>query len=209
MDIPQHLDARPFGLEDLDDDALMLRVRRMDDTEAFEVLVRRYAPYARRIFLGYFRCGADVEDLVQNLFLRVFQARRRYRPHERFRSWFYRVAINVAHDEYRKQRRARRRRWRLRRSSGGFGPPPVAGGEQETKAVRSSTLQQVERWIETLPERQRQVLILRYVEELSLAEIAEILGLKVGSVKSTLHHAHRKLQTRMKQEPMEQRNGGT
>lgn len=180
----------------LDDESLMARVRDLDDVEAFEELVRRYEVRARRLFLAYFGNSEDVEDGVQICFLRIFEARRRYRRQDRFAAWFYRLAINVAHDQWRKRRRWRRLLVRLRDATAptmaGTGPAMSA---QEAETHRQAAWRQIQAAVQRLPRRQRQVVILRYVEDMSLVEIAEALRMPLGSVKAYLHYALQQIQT--------------
>ncbi len=193
LDVPMTSSSRIDGWND---EALMCKVRDDNDIEAFEILVQRYQGAARRVFISYFGRHADVEDLVQELFLRIFKHRRRYRSQDRFRAWFYRIAMNLAHDQWRQQRRRKKRLLRFfihQKHELEYTPSAAESAPLMTRGL----VQQLEQHIRDLPPRQRQVLILRYVEEMSLNEIAELLGLQVGSVKSTLHHAQRKLKDRL------------
>ncbi|MCS7311653.1 MAG: RNA polymerase sigma factor [Acidobacteria bacterium] len=179
----------------LDDEALMVRVRDLDDVEAFEELVRRYEARARRLFLAYFGSSEDVEDGVQLCLLRLFEARRHYRRQDHFPAWFYRLAMNVAHDQWRKRRRWYRLLTRFRDLT--VGSPTDADpttSVQEIEAHRQVLWRQIQTAVQRLPRRQRQVVILRYVEDMSLAEIAETLRMPLGSVKAHLHYALRKIQ---------------
>ncbi len=183
----------------LDDEALMARVRDLDDVEAFEELVRRYEVRARRLFLAYFGNTEDVEDGVQVCFLRMFEARQRYRRQDRFPAWFYRLAINVAHDQWRKRRRWRRLLARFRDATVRRAADTDSGTSvQEAETHRQDAWRQIQTAIQRLPRRQRQVVILRYVEDMSLAEIAETLRIPLGSVKAYLHYALRQIQTWVK-----------
>lgn len=189
MELPM-VDAR--SRSNWDDETLMCRVRDDGDLDAFETLVHRYQVPARRIFISYFGRSEDIEDLVQELFLKIFQNRNRYRSHDKFRAWFYRIALNLAHDEWRKRTRRKRRYFQffLHMKREYENPDRYA---QDSGIIMGDTVDLLEKFIHSLPPRQKQILILRYVEDMSLNEIAEMLGLKLGSVKSTLHHAQNKL----------------
>ena len=193
MDVPM---ASASRLDGWNDEALMCKVRDDNDIEAFELLVQRYQGAARRVFISYFGRHTDVEDLVQELFFRIFKHRRRYRSQDRFRAWFYRIAMNLAHDQWRQQRRRKKRLLRFFMHQK-HEMEYAASAAESTSMMNRGLVHQLEQHIRDLPPRQRQVLILRYVEEMSLNEIAELLGLQVGSVKSTLHHAQRKLKDRL------------
>ena len=191
------MDAVPIqSLRTLNDDALMARVAETDDIEAFETLYARYESYARRILIAYFGYVDDIEDLVQECFIRIFTHRKRYKMKDSFRSWFYRIVMNLAHDLWRKRHRMERLQKKLQKFAGKLGVSSLSPAE--SIETRSDSVSIIQALISTLPPRQRQVLILRYVEEMSLKEIAAVLELNEGSIKSTLHHATKRLQKEYK-----------
>lgn len=119
------------------------------------------------------------EDLVQEVFLRVLRSIGQYHPARPFKPWLYAVAVNAARDHY---KRAETRRTEA------LPPDYDAPGEPSPLAAvtAAETWAQVAAAVRALPEPQREVLLLRYSEDLSLAEIAEVLAIPVGTVKSRL-----------------------
>ncbi len=186
---------------DRDEGEWLIRFRE-GDLEAFEKLVRAY----QRRLLGFFRSlGADAqtaEDLTQETFLRIFGARESYTPDAPFRTFVFRIARNLWIDRYR-ARKVRPREDELEDGSGQEEPEerfesPVGGPLEE--AARSEEIEMLRRAIEELPPKHREVLSLVAGQGLSHPEVAEILGIPVGTVKSRMHAAVRLLRGRWQSE---------
>lgn len=154
--------------------------------QAFEALYSRYRLRLYNLLLRYVQDGALAEDLYQEAFLRLLRAAPRWRPEARLSTWLYRVAINLCIDA------ARRRR------DEGLTPEAaelIADGRPgpQDAVQQSEALQRVKVEVAQLPDQQRAVLLLRVYEGLGEQEVAEIVGCPVGTVKSRLHHALRRL----------------
>jgi len=187
-----------------------VRVRRVSDEDlvaraqggeraAFELLVRRYRDRVYSLCMAKVGCREDALDATQEVFLRAYRSIGRFQGRSLFFTWLFRIALNCSFSE--RKRRARRRAVRLDSSGGGAapdggveprdledprdGPAALASRSEETSIVR--------RAIRALPERHRQVLILRDLQGLSYDVIAETLRLPVGSVKSRIHRARLRL----------------
>ena len=177
---------------------LMLRVRD-DDAQAFEELVRRYQQRLIGVLEHLVR-GKDVaEDLAQEVFLRVFRARKRYKPGAKFSTWLFTIANNVASNAVRN--RARRREVDV---STVMGPQREGNPLEEMVAAASGLmparqLDKLERAeivklaVDALNERQRMALLLAKFEGLSYEEIAQVMQLSPQAVKSLLSRARRNL----------------
>jgi RNA polymerase sigma-70 factor (ECF subfamily) len=169
--------------------------------EAFGVLVRRY----ERELFGYLRRylgdGTLAEDVFQNTFLQVYVKSGQYEPGRPVRPWLYTIATNQAIDALRRQGRHQALSLDQAREepadgdvrslmetleSRGPGPADAAEGQERRERVRAS--------VDRLPDFLRQVLVLAYYQGLKYREIADILGIPVGTVKSRLHAALVKLQ---------------
>lgn len=175
-----------------DDAALMLRARD-GDREAFAALVRRH----EKMLLNFFaRSGVqyDCEDLVQQTFLRLYRYRERYVPTAKFTTFLFLLARQVWIDEL-------RRRKRQERLIEGLAAEPlpehVAPVAAESGAAGGMDL---ERALAALPEGMRQVVELGVYQDLPYAEIAEILKIPVGTVKSRMFNALSRLRTFLEEE---------
>lgn len=183
------------------DAALMERLRQ-DDGEAWEALYMRYRRMVLSILAGRLprAGGPDLEDLCQEVFITLYQTADRYREEGRFRSWLCGIAVRKAQNF---GRRTWFRRKRLERS--GSSTTAIAGAQESAPGARVEARLEVERAISSLPAAQREVLLLHTVAELSGEEIAAVLGLRPGAVRTRLHRARRALESARAKGP---RTGG-
>jgi RNA polymerase sigma-70 factor (ECF subfamily) len=185
-----HVDARGGG--QLDDAEFVARAR-AGDLDAYEVLVARHSAFAHRTaaLLG---AGADAEDVVQEAFVKAFRRLRLYRGDSPFRSWLLAIVGN----ETRNLHRSRRRRDGLVLRAAALVEPdreaPDLPGDAALAAERRAALLDA---VRRLDERDRDVVVCRYLLDLSEAETAEILGWPRGTVKSRTARALAKLRTRL------------
>lgn len=164
------------------DEELMCKVSR-DDNRAFEELYTRYAPRLQGFFIRML--GSDSsKDFTQELFIKVYEYRSSYQKEKNFSSWLFAMAYNLCKNEYRHRE-------------------VIAYHQSETSAL--STLEndisfeqkydkevfeeQLKRSLTKLSKDQLLAFTLRYDEELSVAQIAEVLQCPEGTVKSRLHYA--------------------
>jgi len=197
------MDQFPFGglslLFRTSDEEAMKRVRTDDDQDAFALLVRRWERPIQRLCTRMIGDPHRAEDLSQETFARLFARRRHYEPVARFSTFIWRIAINLCHDELRRlQRRDERslddeddEAW----TAGGtreasVAPPDVVVEEKErAEMVRKAVL--------CLPEEYRAVVVLRHYEGLKFREIAEVLGIPEGTVKSRMGRALSRLASQL------------
>lgn len=173
---------------------LMLQVRD-DDAAAFEELVVKYHARLVSILEHLVRRRETAEDLAQEVFLRVYRARKRYVPGSKFSTWLFTIANRVASNALRT--RARRREVNV--ASNRDGEPTVKPLEQMAVAksgwMPTRQLDKLERAeivrlaLESLSERQKMAILLSKFEGLSYVEIAEAMGLSVQALKSLLSRA--------------------
>lgn len=171
------------------DEQLMQQVGR-GSAEAFESLYARYRRRLYNVILRYVQEEALAEDLFQEAFLRLLRAAPRWRPRARLSTWLYRVAINLCIDAGR------------RRREGALSPDAAEALADDCPGPQASlqAAEMAERLravVAQLPAEQRAVLILRVYEGLAESQVAEIVGCPVGTVKSRLHHALRRLRLRL------------
>ena len=195
-------DAIEKELEARDPDVkLMLQVR--DEVPgAFETLVERYQERLLGI-LAHLIGGdpAAAEDLAQEVFLRVYRARKGYRPRAKFSTWLFTIANNVALNHLRSKGRDPSVPFGDRSDSQTFRPSEssVLSTEGTPSAqMRQAELSEVVREaLATLGEDQKMAVLLNKFEEMSYAEIAEVMGKSEAAVKSLLARARMNLRDRL------------
>ena len=183
MDEPRDIDTR-----------LMLAFR-AGDVAAFEELVRRNARRMAALAARYLGDASEAEDVVQEAFIRVHRARRRYRPTARFTTWLHRIVVNLALN----RRRSRRvppisslgPGARLVREPPDDGPGPAARIEAEDRRL------EIEAALAELPAKQRMAILLNLWKGLRYEEVARAMGLRTGAVKSLLFRARENLRGRL------------
>jgi len=182
------------------DDALMRRLEATgaDREEAFRLLVERHAaPLTRYVRAVLGEPAAAADDVVQEVFLRVYQARERYRPGGApFRAWLLRIGRNLALNARRDG--ARRGAAALAEEAEADPRPGPVGtlvGRQRAARVRAA--------IARLPERDQEVLTLRYRQGLGYAAVAEVLGLQPAAAKQRGWRALKRLRAELGEEAAE------
>jgi len=176
---------------------LMLRVRD-DEPGAFEELVERYQHRLVGVMHHLVGSAEEAEDLAQEVFLRVYRARKKYRPRAKFSTWLFTIANNLALNSLRSRQRKPVVPLNVR-DSGPLGPRPAehlvrARTEQPVQSLQQQELAAIiRRALEGLNERQRVAVVLNKFEEMSYEEIAEVMGLTTKAVKSLLSRARSNL----------------
>jgi RNA polymerase sigma-70 factor (ECF subfamily) len=156
----------------------------------FEARLTECGTLAFRVARGVLRDSADAEDVAQEALLQAFRRFRHLRDRSRFRAWLVRIAFRLALDQSRSSRRRERREtlWAV---------AAVRPTTEDLAATREFG-RRVEKALETLPEKLRLVLLLSAMDGHSLEEVADLLHLPVGTVKSRLHNARRRLAEKLR-----------
>jgi RNA polymerase sigma-70 factor (ECF subfamily) len=162
--------------------------------EDFDSVVRQYRPKVFRYILASMRERETAENLTQECFIKAYQARDRFRGEASVSTWLMQIAVNLVRDYC---SNSRLKFWRRTMKSGidassasdwiadrKISPEAAAAARQKVAAVWEAA--------EKLPERQRTVFLLRFVEDMDVLEIANVTGMAEGTVKS---HLFRALQT--------------
>lgn len=185
----QRLRGLSVRRETLDDNDLVART--LDgDVRSYEELVRRYERLVGRVLYSYARREISVEDLVQETFLRAYDRLETFNPDYRFKTWLLAIANNLGVDTLRR-----------RRETVEFNPEihATTSGGPEAEAVEADRSHSIQEAIGKLPEIYGVPLVLRYSEEMSYAEIAEVLGVTIPAVKSRLFRARNMLAGRLEE----------
>lgn len=172
---------------------------RSGETAAREELARRLVRPAYLLALQLLRDPEGARDVAQEALLRFFSHLDRLDPQRPPRPWLFAIVRNLVRDQQR-----HRRRWRM---AGLEGPDAVElvdpAENAEVEAERQELRQRVWRALASLPEKHREILVLRDYQDLAYAEIAGVLGVALGTVMSRLHRARRALRDRLEAQERE------
>ncbi len=176
------------------DEQLMWRVQMSGDPGAFGELVRRWESPLQRLCTRLTGDAHRAEDLVQEIFARIFTHRHRYRPDAaRFSTWLWRVALNHTASALRQPYLHREQPADLPDPDPDYpGPcadPPDTAPAPDEAALRRETSEVVRRAVSELPEAHRAILVLRHYQGLKFREIADVLDLPEGTVKTRMTEA--------------------
>ena len=188
--------ARRYALDP--DVRLMLEVRD-DNAAAFEELVARYQGRLLTVLRHLVGSREQAEDLAQEVFLRVYRARKSYEPGAKFATWLFTIANHVAANALRSQ--SRRHEVTLQtRDSGPMGARPLdkmlqaSSGQMPARQLDKAEMREIVRMsLEALSERQRMAVLLSKFEGMSYAEIAEVMEISPQAIKSLLSRARENL----------------
>src|SRR6266487_6074509 len=168
----------------MDFDRELIARAKAGDRSACETIVDQFAPMVFRLISRFFRTREDVEDIAQDVFLKLFSRIDQIRPDENFPGWLARVAVNTCYDELRK---TRRRKTALET----YGPEMA--GEQSVAPQEPDSIGKARLALQRLDPKLRIPLVLKEVEEMSVEEIARSMGLTQTNVKVRLFRARKKL----------------
>jgi RNA polymerase sigma-70 factor (ECF subfamily) len=179
---------------------LMVRIAKGDD-DAFETLVNRHQASVLNLIYRFIGDRAQAKDLTQEVFIRVWQAAKTYRPEAKFTTWIYRLATNVCFNELKS---SRRKKWFSFNRSGEGGErtleETLADGapSAEDLLLEKERDRQISDALQSLPDNQRMALVLKRYDDFSYQEIAQVIGCSVSAVESLLVRAKRTLQEKLK-----------
>lgn len=174
------------------DDIQLIERFKSGDESAFDVLVERYQDLVYNVLYSFAVSRGDLEDIAQEVFIKVYQNIGSFSFRSSFRTWLYRVAMNTAIDF------SRKRKARPVVAIEELGEDITAllkrdeNGEQN-REIEEKKLKIINTLIDKLPDKYRNVVILRDIEGLSYQEIANVLKCSVGTVESRLFRARERL----------------
>lgn len=177
---------------------------RAGDPVAFEQLVNRYSPEIYGLLYRIMKDPEEARDITQETFLRAFRAISKFRGDASVKTWLYRIAINQSRNRYRWwQRRKKDKTVSLDESPAGIERPlsEVIAGDAltpEEDALRREQGAMLEAAIGELPEHFREAVVLCDVQGFAYEEIAEILEINIGTVKSRISRGRRELRSKLK-----------
>ncbi len=164
------------------------------EPEAYKELYNNYVQKIGRIAKSYLDVD-DVEDVVQEVFMKVYKSVRKFRGDSALSTWIYRIAVNVCKDMLSKKRKKREilTSFGLEDNDEKTLPEPVEEIKPTDELLREVSAEEIRRAIESLSKEDRLLITLREIEEMSYLDMANVVGKPVGTVKSRLHYAREKL----------------
>jgi RNA polymerase sigma-70 factor (ECF subfamily) len=173
-------------------DAELLERHSGGDSAAIDELFRRYRLLAYRVAYRLLGREADALDATQNGFIKVFTHLDRFRGQSSFKTWLLRIVCNASLDL---GRRRKREGWNDKPQMRLDPLNPDYRGPQHCEMERADLRRAIDRALGQLPETQRQTFVLHVDGELTYREVAETLGISMGTVMSRLFYARQKLKT--------------
>lgn len=185
-----------------DDDHFLVTRTQSGDVAAFEALVRRYERWVFTLALRMLGDRGEAEDMAQEVFLKAYRGLPRFKGNSRFSTWLYAIASHHCLNHLQTRRRRPAASTRGADGVGGEGLP--AAERLPDEAPRADELlerEELARIVQTeltfLSEEHRLILILRDIQGLAYHEIAETLGVELGTVRSRLHRARAAMRERL------------
>ena len=180
---------------------LMLEVKRGDES-SFELLLARYRTPLCHFLFRMVRDSAMAEDLAQEVFLRVYRARKEYKPSAKFTTWLFRIATNLALNSIRDHRARLMEDSLDERQESEDGPAalfeiPDRHASVEQRLLAEDRAEAIRRIVLALPEKQRAAVLLHKYHEMDYEDIARILDCSVSALKSLLFRAYETLRVQL------------
>ena len=169
------------------EEAVLIEAAKVGDQEAFRHIVERYQGAVYNLAYRMLGDPEEAEDAAQEIFVRLYRQLARYDPERKFSTWTLAIATNYCIDQL------RRRRMQLVPLENIIPWARARDAGPEGEALSRESRDEVQRLLKQLPEKYRAPLVLRYWEDLSCAEIAEILGVPEGTIKTQIHRARKQL----------------
>ena len=199
--------SRPIVDQGSDPDEDLVASWQRGDEAAFEDLIRRHEQRVFRLLVRMLGNREEAEDVAQETFLSLHRHGRRFRKEARFSTFVYRVAVNAALNRRRTLGRRRARVAKLAERQAAGDDVPSAPRDPESTAMGREASERVRQALDALVPRLRVPLVLYDLEGLGYAEVARVLDLAEGTVKSRIHRARRALREELRDVLREKREG--
>ena len=191
-------DRGTVGRSDEDaEDVRLMQLVSGGDTSAFEKLIERHQSLVAGTVARMLGSNSDVEDIAQQVFIRVWKSARRYVPRAKFTTWLLKITRNLVFNELRRSKRHAHVPLQTEPGAEEFPLKDTTNPTPDASLLENELQRAIEEAITELPESQRMALILRRYEQLSYEEISEVLDLSVPAVKSVLFRARTELRARL------------
>lgn len=192
------LSSTPVGRPVTTEDNTLVAQARAGDQRAFQRLVERYQRKVYGVALGMLHDPEDAMDVTQEAFIRVHRYLDRFQGSSSFFTWLYRITVNLCIDHIRREGKAQTVDYDDSMAHTGAETsqliPWSADGNPARSMDRKQLRQAIDRALATLSPKHRAVILMREVEGLSYAEMAEVMQCSKGTIMSRLFHARRRMQ---------------
>jgi RNA polymerase sigma-70 factor (ECF subfamily) len=177
------------------DERQIVEAARRGDHRAFEALVLKYQDRIFRLVQRLVSGADTVDDLAQEVFIRAYRSIGEFKGESSLYTWLYKIALNLCRNYYRTKGR-RPVHEELGESTGAVGLESP-DGSPEDEVFRREFWEQLRRGLDELPEEQREAVVFCDLEGMSYEEMAEVLGVPIGTVRSRIFRGRRALQRRL------------
>ncbi len=174
-------------MTELDDKELLELYHAGKKDQMFNELVRRYQKRIYWVARRMVKRHEDADDIAQEVFVKAYTALENFRGDANLYTWLYRIAVNLSINHIRKQK------VRNAVDIDDYLPFLSRDADQHSNVVREENISLIEEAIQSLPEKQRAVFLMRYYDEMPYEQISSILGTSVGGLKANFHHAVKKV----------------
>ena len=191
-------DSSPAGKSEEDtEDVRLMRLVARGDTVAFEKLLERHQSLVVGTVARMLGSNSDVEDIAQQVFIRVWKSASRYVPRAKFTTWLLKITRNLVFNELRRAKRRAHAPLQTEPNVEEMQLKDEGNPSPDASLLELELQEAIEKAIGELPETQRMALVLRRYEEFSYEQIADVLNLSVPAVKSVLFRARTELRVRL------------
>ncbi len=183
-----------------DPDVILFLEFQKGDSSAFETLMKKYFKRILNFINRFIGNSSIAEDLTQEVFIRVYNSVRSYQPQAKFQTWIFKIARNVSLNELRKHKPnmvSLDEVWEVEDSEVKRQVQDLSLSGPDKDILEDERLKVIEAAINSLPENQRTVILLRRYDEFSYEDIAHTMNCSVEAVKSLLSRARENLKLRM------------
>lgn len=180
-------------------EARLAKLALKGDQRAFAELVELYQDKLFHMAYRMLNNRQEAEDVVQETFLRVYRSLDRYDENQKFSTWIYRIATNLCIDRLRKRKPSYSLDAESSEHEGldGYSMIPSDNRTPESEVLLTETQRIVHQAIETLPPKYKTIMMLRYIQDLSLQEIGDVLEMPVTTIKTRVHRGREFLRKKL------------
>lgn len=189
------MESKERAIEPSEGELGLVAAARRGDHRAFEALVLKYQGRIFRLIQRLVSGSDVVDDLAQEVFIRAYRSLGDFKGEASLYTWLYKIALNICRNHYRS--RGRRPAYTELDEADGSAGLEAAGGSPEDEVFRREFWEQLQRGLAGLPAEQREAVVFCDLEGMSYEEMATLLGVPIGTVRSRIFRGRKALQQRL------------